>query len=82
MSPNLLSEDDPEKVTWQTFPDTDHGIQAVGGTNHVGVGCVVVSVIGRWLCYWHCAWKLRLVESPVLLIMFLPDRNIDIGDSL
>lgn len=29
-SRNLLSEDDPTKVTWEMWPDDDHGIGAVG----------------------------------------------------
>ena len=37
-SPNLLTEPDPDKVTWAMWPDQHHGIQAVGGTTAAATG--------------------------------------------
>jgi hypothetical protein len=37
-SPNLLTEPEPTKVTWQMWPSGEHGVQAVGGTSSAAGG--------------------------------------------
>ena len=35
-SPNLLSERDPNKVTWSVWPSGDHGVAPPGGNPSIG----------------------------------------------